>query len=122
MKILGILLLITSVNSFTLAMFYCGIVDGHCVQSKTDDVYPGSTFVILAFVNVSANGSASVTPAHFPDITPWTTTGKKVLISVGGEYGNWDYVFQSPEHSQLFVTSLTDIVQNYSLDGVDLDI
>jgi GH18 family chitinase len=41
---------------------------------------------------------------------------------VGGQNGNWAYVFASDTSINNFVNSLTAIVQKFRLDGVDLDI
>jgi len=49
-------------------------------------------------------------------------TGKNVLVSVGGQNGNWGNVLGSNATIANFVSSLIEIVSNYSLDGVDLDI
>jgi hypothetical protein len=40
-----------------LSMFYCGFGDKFCGQSTDDDVHPGATNVILAFVNTQTDGS-----------------------------------------------------------------
>jgi hypothetical protein len=45
-----------------------------------------------------------------------------VLISVGGQNGNWASVFSAAGGVNNFATSLKDIVGKYNLDGVDLDI
>ena len=44
------------------------------------------------------------------------------MISVGGQNGNWAYVFASEGSISRFVDSLTDIVKKFRLNGVDLDI
>jgi GH18 family chitinase len=44
------------------------------------------------------------------------------LISVGGQNGNWAYVFANENSINNFVDSLFGIVQKFRLDGVDLDI
>ena len=44
------------------------------------------------------------------------------MISVGGQNGNWAYVFASESSIGRFVDSLTDIVKKFRLNGVDLDI
>lgn len=47
-------------------MFYCGFSDEYCGQSKTDDVNPASTYVILAFVNTQTDGSVVVDEPNYP--------------------------------------------------------
>jgi len=45
-----------------------------------------------------------------------------VLISIGGQNGNWAWIFATQDSINAFVASVANIVANYSLDGVDLDI
>lgn len=45
-----------------------------------------------------------------------------MLISVGGQNGNWGNVFASNTSITNFVDTLTGIVKKFNLDGVDLDI
>ena len=52
----------------------------------------------------------------------WKAAGKKVLISVGGQNGNWQNVFASSASIDNFIASLVDLVDRFNLDGVDLDI
>lgn len=105
-------------------MFYCGFGASYCGQSTTDDVNPGVSTVILAFVNTQIDGSVKMDEENFPHsaFSGWKTAGKKVLISVGGENGNWQNVYASDANTQRFVDSLVDIVKRFKLDGVDLDI
>lgn len=58
---------------------------------------------------------------HAPYKT-WKSHGKMVLISVGGQNGNWGTVFSSQNNIDNFVKSLVDIVRRFKLDGVDIDI
>lgn len=83
--------------SHTLSMFYCGFSGDFCGQSTTDDVNPKSSVVILAFVNKNSDGSIIVDHAHFPVdlVKKWQGTGKKVLLSVGGQNGRWEPVFEN---------------------------
>ena len=69
-----------------LSIFYCGFDGDSCGHSKTDDVNPAATIVILAFVNTQADGSVRMDEANFPQVpfNSWKASGKKVLISVGG--------------------------------------
>ena len=62
--------------------------------------------------------------ANFPSgpFQSWKASGKKVLISVGGQNGNWQNVFASNASRVNFIDSLVDIVKRFNLDGVDLDI
>lgn len=41
---------------------------------------------------------------------------------MGGQNGNWAYVFASETSRTNFINSLVGIVDKYKLDGVDLDI
>ena len=52
----------------------------------------------------------------------WKDAGKKILISVGGQFGNWHTIFASDKNIQNFVDSLVDLCKRFKLDGVDLDI
>ena len=45
-----------------------------------------------------------------------------MVISVGGQNGNWAYVFASESSISKFVESLVTIVLKFHLNGVDLDI
>ena len=107
-----------------LSQYYCGFGDNFCGQSSDDDVAPGSKLVILAFVNTKQDGSVVMDEDKFPHAPYkiWKSHGQKVLISVGGQNGNWNYVFASNSSITNFVNSLVDIVKRFKLDGVDLDI
>lgn len=113
-----------SAGTSVLSMFYCGFGDKFCGQSVDDDVNPGATNVILAFVNTQTDGSVVMDEPNFPTqpYNSWKAAGKNVLISVGGQNGNWGNVFASNASITNFVNSLTDIVKRFKLDGVDLDI
>ena len=80
--------------------------------------------MILAFANTLPDGSVIVDESNFPaELTEnWKRKGKDVVISVGGQNGNWAYVFASESSINRFVESLTDIVKKFRLNGVDLDI
>ena len=107
-----------------LSMFYCGFGGDYCGQSTDNDVNDVSTNVILAFVNTNPDGSVKVDAENFPhDLRDqWHSQGKNVLISVGGQNGNWAYIFASADSVANFVASIADIITTYQLDGVDIDI
>jgi len=107
-----------------LSLYYCGFGDKFCGQSTTDDVNPGAKLVILAFVNTQNDGSVIMDEDKFPHgpYKTWKSHGKSVLISVGGQNGNWGTVFASSNSIDNFVKSLVDIVRRFKLDGVDIDI
>lgn len=117
-------LTIFTVKAYDVSMFYCGFGPNFCGQSTTDDVNPGVTTVILAFVNTQSDGSVIADDANFPVslISDWQKSGKNVLVSVGGQNGNWPNVFASPTSTSNFIAALVGIVNKYSLNGVDLDI
>lgn len=114
----------TIVSPYDLSMFYCGFGGNFCGQSTDDDVHPKTTTVILAFVNTQTDGSVIADDANFPVdlVAKWQASGKKVLISVGGQNGNWPNVFASADSTKNFIAALLGIVEKYGLDGVDLDI
>jgi hypothetical protein len=88
-----------------VSIFYCGFGGDYCGQSTTDDVNPAAKFVILAFANTQPDGSIIVDNDHFPTplITNWKKNGKKVILSVGGQNGNWNYIFASPASVANFI-------------------
>lgn len=51
-----------------LSLYYCGFGDKFCGQSTEDDVHPGTTLVILAFLNTQADGSVIMDEANFPSV------------------------------------------------------
>jgi chitinase len=87
-------------------------------------VHIHAKFVILAFANTQLDGSIIVDDANFPvNLTAgWQSSGKKVVISVGGQNGNWANVFANPTSINNFISTVTAVVTKYGLDGVDLDI
>ena len=107
-----------------LSMFYCGFGKDFCGQSSTDDVASKASFVILAFANILTNGSIEVDNNNFPTNLQysWKNTGKKVLLSVGGQNVDWDTAFTSAQNTNNFINSVVDAVNKYNLDGVDLNI
>lgn len=52
----------------------------------------------------------------------WKNSGKKVILSVGGQNGNWAVVFASEANRANFITTVTNAIKKYNLDGVDLDL
>lgn len=105
-------------------MFYCGFGGNFCGQSTTDDVSSKSAIVILAFANILTNGSIQVDDANYPTtlVNNWKAAGKKVLISVGGQNVDWDVAFTTGQNTINFINSISDAINKYNLDGVDLDI
>jgi chitinase len=128
MKYVSVLLLllisVSYVQTFDLSIFYCGFGGDYCGQSKEDDLNPSASIVILAFSNTNSDGSVSIDDANFPTalVKKWQASGKTVVVSVGGQNGNWGYVFANSTSINNFVTSLAAAVTKYGLDGVDLDI
>lgn len=111
-------------QQYELSMFYCGFGGEFCGQSTEDDVHSLTTNVILAFVNTNPDGSVFIDEENYPQShhNSWKASGKKVLISVGGQNGNWAYIFASSTSITNFVTSVAGILSKWSLDGVDIDI
>ena len=115
----------TNPNSpYILSMFYCGFGGDFCGQSTFDDVNPKTSIVTLAFANTLLNGSIEVDRANYPFtlVNGWKASGKKVLLSVGGQNGRWDVVFQSSSNTNNFINSIYSALVEYNLDGIDLDI
>lgn len=98
--------------SFATSIFYCGFGGDFCGQSTEDDVNPNAEFVILAFVNTNPDGSITMDEANFPAVyaNQWQSNGKKLIISVGGQNGNWNYVFASPATVSTFIASVVAVV------------
>ena len=111
-------------SSYSLSMFYCGFGKDFCGQSTTDDVQSKASIVILAFANILNNGSIEVDNNNFPTNLQlsWKNSGKKVLISVGGQNVDWDTAFTNTQNTNNFINSVVDAVNRYNLDGVDLNI
>jgi hypothetical protein len=80
-----------------LSIFYCGFSTNFCGHSNTDDVSPNASIIILAFLNNSPDGSTIIDANNFPTnlVKKWKSQGKIVLLSVGGQNGNWVPVFSS---------------------------
>lgn len=93
-----LILLFAIINTQSnLSMFYCGFSGDFCGQSTLDDVHPSANIIILAFANTQPDGSIIIDDKYFPaaNVKNWQKASKKVLISVGGQNGNWNYVFAS---------------------------
>jgi chitinase len=122
--LLLLLLCAFSVQAYDLSIFYCGFSGDFCGQSNFDDTNAKTSFVILAFVNTNSDGSITTDSANFPTdlVKAWQAAGRKVFISVGGQNGNWNYVFSSQDNIDTFVNSVKNTINLYKLDGVDLDI
>lgn len=106
-------------------MFYCGFSGDFCGQSKINDVHSSINTVILAFANTLPDGQIIVdSDVNFPKgpMDQWKNSGKSVIISVGGQNGNWAYVFASQNSINNFINSAVNIIGKYKLDGIDLDI
>lgn len=105
-------------------MFYCGFGKDFWGQSSTDDVATKASFVILAFANILTNGSIEVDNSNFLTNLQyqWKNTGKKVLLSVGGQNVDWEIAFTNIQNTNNFINSVFDAVNKYNLDGVDLNI
>ena len=112
------------VINYAVSEFFCGFSGIFCGQSFSDDVNPRANLVILAFANTQDNGTVLVDTAYFPssEVSQWQNSGKRVLLSIGGQFDNWPAIYTSPTNTNNFVTSLSSIVNQYELDGVDLDI
>ena len=110
--------------SHVLSMFYCGFSGNFCGQSTTNDVNTKSAIIILAFANTQKDGSIIIDSANFPTalVKAWRVKTKKIIISVGGQNGDWNVVFQSDTSVNNFVNSIANYLTQYNLDGVDLDI
>lgn len=116
--------IISNAYAFKNSMFYCGFSGDYCGQSKTNDVHPSISTVILAFVNTLPDGKVVIDAENYPAAVAeeWRRSGKEIIRPVGGQNGNWAYVFANENSITNFINSLADIVQKFKLDGVDLDI
>ncbi len=106
------------------SIFYCGFSGDYCGQSTTNDIHPSINTIILAFANTAPDGRIVIDEDNYPAafVEQWKRSGKSVVISVGGQNGNWAYVFANDNSINTFIHSLFNAVQKYRLDGVDLDI
>jgi chitinase len=122
--IILLLAVLVCIHTLPVSIFYCGFGGDYCGQSADDDVNPNVKFVILAFANPQYDGNVLVDDANFPTslVGKWQASGKKVLISVGGQNGNWPFVFSTSSSINNFISSMASILVKYNLDGLDLDI
>ena len=78
----------------------------------------------MAFVNTQSDGSVVVDEPNYPTgpHAKWKAAGKKIIISAGGQNGNWDYIFHNAQSITNFCISVRDIINKWNLDGIDIDI
>ena len=112
------------IHTLPVSIFYCGFGQDYCGQSTDDDVNSKVKFVILAFANPQADGTVQVDDPNFPTalVSSWQASGKKVLLSIGGQNGNWAFIFATSTSISNFINSMANVLTQYNLDGVDLDI
>lgn len=112
--------LTTNNTSKVMGEYWCGFSGSYCGQSTGNDVNSAATHVIMAFANSNSDGSIAVDPT-FPTslVSSWQTAGKVVTLSVGGQNVSWTNIFAN---TNTFAQSVQAIVQQYGLNGVDLDI
>ena len=124
--LLCILLLVagTAAAPSVLNVAYCGFGINFCGDSISDDVYSRTNNVILAYANIANNGVIYIDTDNYPrnQIINWKNTGKRIFLSIGGPKADWTYVYASETNRQNFLNSVTNIVRNYVLNGVDIDI
>ena len=95
-------------------MFYCGFGDQYCGQSSTNDINKDTKYVILAFLKTNTNGSVTIDVDNFPSsYKNWKNQNKKVLISVGGQNGNWKAILSSQANTKNFIDSVKDIINKF---------
>ena len=121
---LAFVVYLASASCYDLSLYYCGFSSEFCGQSKFDDVNPKSDYVFLAFANIRADGCAVVDSANFPAtrVARWQSSGKKVLLSVGGQSGKWEFAFATSQSRSNFAATLAAAVTKYKLDGADLSL
>ncbi len=92
------------------------------------DVSPQWDVVIVAFAVPVRSGEAEMVfrvpfqyqPEEFKqEIDELHSRGKKVMISLGG--GGQNFQVRTPEARQKFIDTVTQIVEQYGFDGVDID-
>ena len=102
-------------RNWELSMFYCGFGDKYCGQSSTNDINIYTKYVILAFLKTNANGSVTIDVDNFPNSSYkiWKNQNKLVLISVGGQNGNWKAILSSQANTKTFIDSVKDILSKF---------
>ncbi|MCB1826775.1 MAG: hypothetical protein KDH94_00020 [Coxiellaceae bacterium] len=126
----GLVLLLLSFGVLAnpiLSEYWCGPDSGCGGQSQSfSDINPKATQVIVAFSLVNQNGVAQfqMAPGYaissfITDIAALKKTGKKVLLSVGGQGADWTGALNNPN---VFSKSIFNLMNAYGFDGVDLDI
>lgn len=97
--IFSLLLIGSQVNAVptALTMSYCGFGPFYCGHSFNDDVYTRSNSVLLAYALIAGNGAIIVDADNYPKnlVTTWRSTGKRVLLSIGGPSADWTHVYES---------------------------
>lgn len=92
------------------------------------DVAPQWDVIIIAFAVPARSGESEMifrtpfqyTPEEFKsEVQEMQAKGKKVMISLGG--GGQNFQMTTPEAKQIFIDSVTKIVEQYGFDGVDID-
>ena len=93
------------------------------------DVSPQWDVIIVAFATPDKNAPEGTMQFHTPagldmtefkaDIAYLKSQGKKVMISLGG--GGQHFTLADPNRISNYVLSVTQIVEEYGFDGVDLD-
>ena len=102
-------------RNWELSMFYCGFGDKYCGQSSTNDINIYTKYVILAFLKTNSNGSVTIDVDNFPNSSYkiWKNQNKLVLISVGGQNGNWKAILSSQANTKNFIDSVKDILNKF---------
>ncbi|MDF2457282.1 MAG: putative chitinase [Cytophagaceae bacterium] len=131
-------------SSFSLLLYTLGIV---CVTALTSQAqfkvvgylvnwsgfvsganavdYTKVTHINVAFINPDAAGNLTPVTNLTTVSTIVHTNNSKILASIGGANGNkpnWSAVMATPTSRTAFVAKLTQLVSDYNLDGIDVDI
>jgi chitinase len=105
--------------------YYCGFSGQFCGQSTNNDVNPATKLVVLAFANINTDGSITADiSSNWPTtlIPTWQTGDGHVILSIGGQNAWWSSVYNNSQSISNFVNSVLEILIQYNIDGVDLDI
>lgn len=110
-----------------LVIGYWHNFDNGSTTLKLRDVSPLYDIIHVAFAEtVTDRSTLTFTPYNATmnefkaDIDYLHSQGKKVLISIGGQNGSVELA--NAADVQNFVTSLTNIIQTYGFDGLDIDL